>query len=248
MLFRLSRPMSPTPPSIPANETLTLNTQVNEMEAQQNGSFLEIEQIFFGKEELCVEGDNCDDLMMDRIDERLNVDDSIIVGEREKSHSVGEKYKPVKTIPESHSTPSMVREMSVNGLAHLAGDAEFSEFGLPLKLFSEGYLCLPYLSLQYMDLLSDPAVKGFLIGASNVLFKQKRQLFDVLVETSDLRIETADFALRRQLQLSTEDLRFADHLVRHAALQGDAWIRDQFAGYVLCLLRTSLLPGKQTIK
>lgn len=62
--------------------------------------------------------------------------------------------------------------------------------------------------------------------------------------------------LRRLLHLSTEDLRFADFLVRHVAEErhdvfidgvgwegGDEWIRAQFRVYLLCLLRTSLLQG-----
>jgi hypothetical protein len=55
-----------------------------------------------------------------------------------------------------------------------------------LKLMSEmcpqGYLCHPYLSLPYMDMLTDVNVRGYMIGATNVLFKQKNQLADVLVE------------------------------------------------------------------
>ncbi len=59
------------------------------------------------------------------------------------------------------------------------------------------------------------------------------------------------------MHLTTEDLRFADFLVRHVAEErhdvfldgvgwegGDEWIRAQFRVYLLCLLRTSLLQGK----
>jgi hypothetical protein len=46
----------------------------------------------------------------------------------------------------------------------------------------QGYLCHPYLSLPYLDLLSDVNVRGYLVGATNILFKQKHQLADVLVE------------------------------------------------------------------
>ena len=54
--------------------------------------------------------------------------------------------------------------------------------GFPLPLFTKGVLCHPYLSLQYYDLLRDPNVRGFVVGASNMLFKQKRNLLDVIVE------------------------------------------------------------------
>ncbi|XP_015515722.2 late secretory pathway protein AVL9 homolog [Neodiprion lecontei] len=125
--------------------------------------------------------------------------------------------------------------------------------GLPLGLFSKGYLCLPYLSLPYLDLLGDVNVRGYIVGATNVLFKQKKQLIDVLVEVETARIEATDPELRRQLHLTTEDLRFADYVVRHVAEPrkdvffdgvgwegGDEWIRTQFRVYLLSLLRTSL--------
>lgn len=48
----------------------------------------------------------------------------------------------------------------------------------------KGYLCLPYLSLPYLDLLADINVRGYIVGATNVLFKQKKQLIDVLVEVN----------------------------------------------------------------
>lgn len=33
-----------------------------------------------------------------------------------------------------------------------------------------------------MDILTDPNVRGYVIGASNILFKQKKNLADVIVE------------------------------------------------------------------
>jgi hypothetical protein len=33
-----------------------------------------------------------------------------------------------------------------------------------------------------MDILTDPSVRGYVIGASNILFKQKKNLADVIVE------------------------------------------------------------------
>lgn len=126
--------------------------------------------------------------------------------------------------------------------------------GFPLSIFKQGYLCLPYLSLPYLDLLSDVNVRGYIIGATNVLFKQKRQLYDILVDFDGCRIECQDMELRKQLHLTTEDLRFADYIVKHVSEErhdvfldgvgwegGDEWIRAQFKVYLLCLLRTSLL-------
>ncbi|XP_022918220.1 late secretory pathway protein AVL9 homolog isoform X2 [Onthophagus taurus] len=126
--------------------------------------------------------------------------------------------------------------------------------GFPLKIFHQGYLCLPYLSLPYMDLLNDVNVRGYVVGATNVLFKQKRQLFDILVDIDTAKIECQDLELRKHLHLTTEDLRFADFIVKHVSEEkhdvfldgvgwegGDEWIRTQFKIYLLCLLRTSLL-------
>lgn len=46
----------------------------------------------------------------------------------------------------------------------------------------QGYLCLPYVSLPYMELLTDPNVRGYVVGATNVLFKQKKNIAEILVE------------------------------------------------------------------
>lgn len=116
----------------------------------------------------------------------------------------------------------------------------------PFPIFTQGNLCLPYLSLPYMDLLSDASVHGYTIGTSNILFQQKRQLADVLIDVESITIELAD-TLKRQLTLTTEDLRFVDYIVRHTqtpkedAEGSEQWIRDQFQGYMLAMLRTSLL-------
>ncbi|XP_066261043.1 late secretory pathway protein AVL9 homolog [Euwallacea similis] len=127
--------------------------------------------------------------------------------------------------------------------------------GFPLSIFSKGSLCLPYLSLPYLDLLADVNVRSYVVGATNVLFKQKRQLYDVMVDVDGGRIECQDIALRKSLHLTTEDLRFADYIVKHVSEErhdvfldgvgyegGDEWIRTQFRVYLLCLLRTALVP------
>jgi len=126
--------------------------------------------------------------------------------------------------------------------------------GLPLQLFGEGYLCHPYLSLSYMEILNDPDIRGYVIGATNVLFKQKKSLFDAVIELETGRIDIFDDELRRQLELTKEDLRFADHIIRHVVQErtntfldgvgwegGDYWLRAEFKSYLLFMLRTSLL-------
>ena len=142
-----------------------------------------------------------------------------------------------------------------NNMAYLA-HLSTSSCGFPLTIFTKGFMCLPYLSLPYLDLLTDINVRGYVVGATNILFKQKSQLYDVLVDIDAGRIECQDVELRKQLHLTTEDLRFADYVVKHVSEErhdvfldgvgwegGDEWIRTQFRIYLLCLMRTSLLQG-----
>lgn len=121
----------------------------------------------------------------------------------------------------------------------------------PFPIYTSGNLCLPYLSLPYMDLLSDASVRGYTIGTSNILFQQKKQLADVFVDVEAGTIETAQPDVRRQLQLTTEDLRFVDYVLRHvqapreSAEGSEQWIREQFQAYMLALLRTTLQQERQ---
>ncbi|KAG4068657.1 hypothetical protein HA402_002348 [Bradysia odoriphaga] len=147
---------------------------------------------------------------------------------------------------------SLQRDVSVDALSNNLKSLSSIKpdlWNAPIPIFNNGNLCLPYLSLPYMDLLSDPSINSFLIGTSNILFKQKRQLSDVvLVDVENCTIETMDADLKRQLTLTTEDLRFVDYIVRHAqspkqdAEGSQDWIRDQFSGYMVAMVRTSLLP------
>ena len=120
------------------------------------------------------------------------------------------------------------------------------EYRAPISIFASGNLCLPYLSLPYMDLLTDPSVLSYVIGTSNVLFQQKQHLADILVDIENGNLDIRDSELRKQLVLSTEDLRFMDFLLKHVhAPKEDAegsehWIRNQFQGYCLALLRTTV--------
>ncbi len=71
------------------------------------------------------------------------------------------------------------------------------------------------------------------------------------------RIDITDPELRRQLELTKEDMRFADHIVRLVVQDrtsntfldgvgwegGDEWLRAEFKTYLLFMLRTSLMDG-----
>lgn len=137
------------------------------------------------------------------------------------------------------------------------------ECGLPLRIFTRGSFCLPYLSISYLDLLSDTRVRSFVIGATNFLFKQRREMYDVIVDMEEGNAITInDPALKKCLSLTTEDLRFMDYLSRHVKLDnsrardefdlisqdvtkwvgGDEWIRYHFRLYTLYLLKASRRP------
>ncbi|KAM8719074.1 hypothetical protein ACLKA7_011735 [Drosophila subpalustris] len=151
----------------------------------------------------------------------------------------------------SGRSSSLTREASVDTLSsNLAALCAINpdEYRAPVSIFASGNLCLPYLSLPYMDLLSDPMVLSYIIGTSNVLFQQKRQLADVLVDIEAANLDAHDPDLRRQLVLSTEDLRYMDYILKHVqtpkedAEGSEYWIREQFQGYILALLRTAVAP------
>ncbi|KAK3879656.1 hypothetical protein Pcinc_015800 [Petrolisthes cinctipes] len=146
-----------------------------------------------------------------------------------------------------------------------------SECGLPLSIYTKGNLLHPYLSLQYLEVLSAPTCRAFTVGASNALFLHKRNLYDVVIQLEEGKIEIPDPDLKRQLSLSTEDLRFAENVVRQVEavnatvskaangmsiinshpdvflegvgwVGGEEWLRYQFKVYLLSLLRSSVCP------
>ena len=49
-------------------------------------------------------------------------------------------------------------------IIYLSGSVANEEVGLPLRIFGRGNLCHPYLSLSYIDALSQPCVRGYIIG------------------------------------------------------------------------------------
>ena len=139
-------------------------------------------------------------------------------------------------------------------------NSNLDDFGLPLKLFTGGNLCHPYVSLSYLDTLTQPSVHGYIIGATNDLFLHRKGLTDVIIRKvdDDYKLEVQYPELKKALQLTTEDLRFTENLIQHVCdvpghLQsdepdvfldgigwegGDEWVRAQFRFYIICLLRT----------
>lgn len=113
-----------------------------------------------------------------------------------------------------------------------------------MQIFKNGFLCLPFISLPYIDVMSDKLHNGFVVGASNVLFQQKRNLVDVLIDVPNQTIDFVDPDMRRCLTLTTEDLRFFEHVIkgienpRADGYGTDSWIREQFESYFTSMLRT----------
>lgn len=139
------------------------------------------------------------------------------------------------------------------------------ECGMPLQIFMRGSLCFPYLSITYLDLLSDKRIKSFVVGATNILFKHQRDLYDIIVDMEENNISIKDSGLRKCLSLTTEDLRFMDYIGKHIKMEdsarrdefdlishdisrwlgGDEWIRFNFRLYSLYLLKASRLVNNQ---
>ncbi|KAK7881287.1 hypothetical protein WMY93_029696 [Mugilogobius chulae] len=179
----------------------------------------------------------------------------------DSSESDWETWTPAQTelIPDTFESPAGTPITSqplggAGGVSQgLVSGLEEDQYGLPLAIFTKGYLCLPYMALQQHHLLSDVSVRGFVAGATNILFRQQRHLSDVVIEVEEPRIQTQDPDLRRALSLTTADLRFVDYLVKHVTENrddvfldgtgwegGDEWIRAQFTLYLHSLLASAL--------
>ncbi|MGH0133603.1 UNVERIFIED_CONTAM: hypothetical protein FKN15_053455 [Acipenser sinensis] len=179
--------------------------------------------------------------------------DSFGLPETFPSESVPSRTLPITVQPQPNTGQAVLVQGLVSGL-------EEDQFGLPLAVFTKGYLCLPYMALQQHHLLSDVTVRGFVAGATNILFRQQRHLSDAIVDVEEGRIHIQDPELRKVLSLTTADLRFADYLVKHVTENrddvfldgtgwegGDEWIRAQFGLYLHSLLSTNLQQDNEKI-
>ncbi|XP_036428003.1 late secretory pathway protein AVL9 homolog [Colossoma macropomum] len=168
-------------------------------------------------------------------------------------HLETESGEPITVQPKSVAGQGQLIQGLVSGL-------EEDQYGLPLAVFTKGYLCLPYMALQQHHLLSDVRVRGFVAGATNILFRQQRHLSDAVIDVEEARIHVDDPELRRMLSLSTADLRFSDFLLKHVTENredvfldgtgwegGDEWIRAQFALYLHSLLASTLQQDNEKL-
>ncbi|XP_043920781.1 late secretory pathway protein AVL9 homolog [Protopterus annectens] len=196
------------------------------------------------------------------------LDPSILDNNHQKEETEQKKdIEPTETFSKgspSESLPITVQPQPKAGqtvlVPGLVSGLKEDQLGLPLAVFTKGYLCLPYMALQQHHLLSEVSIRGFVAGATNILFRQQKHLSDSIVEVEEARIQVHDSELRKVLNPTTADLRFADHLVKHVTDNrddvfldgtgwegGDEWIRAQFAHYLHSLLATSLQPDNEKL-
>uniref|UniRef100_A0A8C5PB24 AVL9 cell migration associated n=1 Tax=Leptobrachium leishanense TaxID=445787 RepID=A0A8C5PB24_9ANUR len=175
------------------------------------------------------------------------------VGSLEKTDNVSFGSVPITVQPQSTTGQTIFVPGLISGL-------EEDQYGMPLAIFTKGYLCLPYMALQQHHLLSDVSVRGFVAGATNILFRQQKHLSDAIVEVEETRIQIHDPELRKILNPTTADLRFTDHLLKHVTENkcdvfldgtgwegGDEWIRAQFAVYIHSLLSATIQPENEKL-
>ncbi|NWT22728.1 AVL9 protein, partial [Cardinalis cardinalis] len=159
-----------------------------------------------------------------------------------QSKGVSSESLPITVQPQANTGHTVLVQGLVSGL-------EEDQYGMPLAIFTKGYLCLPYMALQQHHLLSDVTVRGFVAGATNILFRQQKHLSDAIVE---VRIFASE--------LGGAEILFSDYLVKHVTENrddvfldgtgwegGDEWIRAQFSAYLHALLAAVLQPDNEKI-
>lgn len=74
-------------------------------------------------------------------------------------------------------------------------------------------------------MIQSETTRAFCIGVTNAIFKTRRNIVDVIVtidEKGEGQIEILSPELKRQLMLTTQDLRFADFLFRMREMTVDS--------------------------
>ncbi|NXI28717.1 AVL9 protein, partial [Sterrhoptilus dennistouni] len=163
-----------------------------------------------------------------------------------RSKGMSSESLPITVQPQANTGHTVLVQGLVSGL-------EEDQYGMPLAIFTKGYLCLPYMALQQHHLLSDVTVRGFVAGATNILFRQQKHLSDAIVEVWIFAFELGG-------ELGEAEVLFSDYLVKHVTENrddvfldgtgwegGDEWIRAQFSAYLHALLAAVLQPDNEKI-
>ncbi|NWI85090.1 AVL9 protein, partial [Pitta sordida] len=170
------------------------------------------------------------------------------------SKGISSEGLPITVQPQANTGHTVLVQGLVSGL-------EEDQYGMPLAIFTKGYLCLPYMALQQHHLLSDVTVRGFVAGATNILFRQQKHLSDAIVEVWVFAfglLELGSWGGGRGCILNIA-LKFRIHyLVKHVTENrddvfldgtgwegGDEWIRAQFSAYLHALLAAVLQPDNE---
>ena len=66
-----------------------------------------------------------------------------------------------------------------------------------------------------------------IIGATNALFKQKSGVAEVIIDIEKDKIDVLEPELKKALQLTTEDLRFIDFIIKQVSIENGS---DIFLG------------------
>ncbi|NXD35827.1 AVL9 protein, partial [Copsychus sechellarum] len=162
-----------------------------------------------------------------------------------QSNGVSSEGLPITVQPQANTGHMVLVQGLVSGL-------DEDQYGMPLAIFTKGYLCLPYMALQQHHLLSDVTVRGFVAGATNILFRQQKHLSDAIVEVWIFVFELGESwgELRLYFKYSfthvteNRDDVFLDGTGWEG---GDEWIRAQFSAYLHALLAAVLQPDNEKI-
>lgn len=139
-------------------------------------------------------------------------------------------------------------------------------YNLPLQIFGLGYVWLPYVTLQQMDVLLSPDTKGFIVGTSNAIFTQHSLCnIDVVVNIDNGSVEIRDPALASLLALTSPDKVFIEEIVKcvasswdesetedllyqHMGFEGsDDDIRARFENYLVSMLASVLVMDETKV-
>ena len=75
-----------------------------------------------------------------------------------------------------------------------------------------------------------------IIGATNALFKQKSGVAEVIIDIEKDKIDILEPELKKALQLTTEDLRFIDFIIKQVSIEnGSDIFLGKFQVFLLCL-------------
>ena len=76
-----------------------------------------------------------------------------------------------------------------------------------------------------------------IIGATNALFKQKSGVAEVIIDIEKDKIDILEPELKKALQLTTEDLRFIDFIIKQVSIENGS---DIFLGKFQVFLLTTM--------